>query len=1035
MRALFVSAILLIVFASPMITQQTALEAEWNKIQNSSPLQTSLSTSSGWITGGEEVTITGSGFSNLDDTNVTYDGINHQWTRATADFADESGLENAIVVDSNGHVHIVAISGTSYDIRHSVFDGSSWTSTKIHDCEGIYCWDTHMVIDENDELHVAYAAYSTEIRYLHFDGTTWHDDQVSTSGKFGPVGIAVDSNNMPHVSFAASGSNCGNGLRLASFDGSTWTTQSIESGTNMGCDSAILIDGNDDVYISYQYRDQSKLKFATDKGGSWSKYAPESANPVSSMYPGGYTSLAMDHDGMFHIAHYDSKSEDLRYSTGSPSTGWSNTLVDSSGDTGRNPSIAVDAAGDPHIVYRSWNGWKVKYATLNPSSPNWQVSTLETGSTGAGTGESNSIFIDDEGMMHIAYSDETNDVLRYATKSTGVSVTNEITVKFGQLGSVTAEVIDDSTIRFTTPAVANPGNVTVSLIDHEGVEHQLSSTFEFIDQNDLDGDGVPNANDDCQDVAGSSTQDVNGCPDDDGDGYSNGGDAFPNDVNEWMDSDGDGVGDNADAFPNDVTETADSDGDGVGDNADAFPTNPFEQLDSDGDGVGDNADEFPNDPTETKDTDGDGVGDNTDMFPMNAFEQFDSDGDGVGDNTDVFPNDGSESADSDGDGVGDNADTFPNDATESVDSDGDGVGDNSDAFPNDSSRSADTDGDGVDDTMDDCPNSSETEMVDEVGCRIEVDSDGDGVEDIYDQCPQVNASVLDLNGDGCFDDTDGDGILDSEDECPSTQLGQDVSEVGCSDSQLELLDSDSDGVSDLDDTCPGTTPETVVDALGCEIVESEEDNEATSRFESFFSGESDPVTTTIGISALLLAIFTLLQTNAMAALLPDAFRWVQVLRKNSKLTKEERNELTYLQSLVQAYYDNPQEFAEELENLKADLTARFTNNEIKRETREKLLILIEELQSATSSELYKIAHNDTYFGLSQVIDTNERTILLEEKLAMSGDVVQQNVSELPPGDVLGNLDDKGTYWIEWPVNSGTWHYRYAPQETWNVWKK
>ena len=64
-----------------------------------------------------------------------------------------------------------------------------------------------------------------------------------------------------------------------------WTTQSIESGSNLGCDSAIVIDGNDDVYIAYQYRDQSKLKFATNKGGSWSKYAPESANPVSSMYP------------------------------------------------------------------------------------------------------------------------------------------------------------------------------------------------------------------------------------------------------------------------------------------------------------------------------------------------------------------------------------------------------------------------------------------------------------------------------------------------------------------------------------------------------------------------------------------------------------------------------------------------------------------------------------------------------------------------------------------------------------------------------
>ena len=152
-----------------------------------------------------------------------------------------------------------------------------------------------------------------------------------------------------------------------------------------------------------------------------------------------------------------------------------------------------------------------------------------------------------------------------------MTVTNEVTIKFGQLGSVTADVIDDSTIRFTTPAVANPGNVTISLIDHEGVEHQLSSTFEFIDQNDLDGDGIPNANDDCPDVAGTSTQDLNGCPDDDGDGYSNFADAFPNDANEWLDSDGDGVGDNADAFPNDANEWVDSDGDGVGDNSDYYP--------------------------------------------------------------------------------------------------------------------------------------------------------------------------------------------------------------------------------------------------------------------------------------------------------------------------------------------------------------------------------------------------------------------------------------------------------------------------------
>ncbi|MEC7167493.1 MAG: thrombospondin type 3 repeat-containing protein [Candidatus Thermoplasmatota archaeon] len=1158
MRVWLVTIVFLCMAMAPLVNNSTQLEELSESIQQSPPLQTSISSNSGWITGGEEITITGSGFSDLDDTNVTYDGINHQWTKTTADFGNEAGHENAIAIDSNGHVHIVHASGDGYAFTHSVYDGTSWTPSGIKNCEGSYCWGTDMAIDENDELHVAYSTNTNKVVYMRYDGTTWNSTQISSSAKVGPVGIALDSNNHPHISFTASGMHCGNGLKLASFDGTGWTTNSIDSGSNKGCDSALLIDGNDKAYISYLDRSQSKLKFATNKSGSWADYTPDSGG-FSTGYPGSDTSLAIDHQGRFHIAHFDSHEdyEDLRYSVGVPNGAWTTTVVDSSGDTGRDPSIAIDAAGDPHIVYRSWSGWKFKYATLNPSSPSWQVSTIESvpGSIGDGTGESNSIIIDDGGTIHVAYSDETNGVLRYATKPTGVSVTNEVTVKFGQFGSVTGDVIDDSTIRLTTPAVASAGTVTVSLIDHQGIEHQLSSTFEFIDQNDLDGDGISNANDDCQEVAGNSTQDVIGCPDDDGDGYSNSGDAFPSDANEWMDSDGDGVGDNSDAFPNDTSETTDSDGDGVGDNSDAFPNDANETTDSDGDGIGDNSDAFPMNMLEWEDLDGNQIPDNSEaskvnitsssedmrIYPSNIYannltltvEAITSEGFTmveIESTPDILPNTGGLpyglsggdiqiinleafqlmqilpgsffsgeyisdmepyvyftvhvtgmphgcigeqqywdaeqqascptkienhrtdfyanftmmlwNGDDDNDGVPNSWDLYPLDPSESQDSDGDGVGDNSDAFPNDGNRSADADRDGVDDTMDDCPNSSATDVVDENGCLVETDSDGDGVEDVYDQCPDVDATELDLNGDGCLDDTDGDGILDSVDECPETELEQSVSEDGCSEAQLMSLDSDGDGVSDFDDTCPNTPEGSTVDVNGCVIEptqETEEDEEATSAFESFFSGEGDTVTTTLGISAILLALFTLLQTNAAAALLPDAFRWVQVLRKNSKLTKEERNELTYLQSIVQAYYDNPQELADELNQLKGDLTGRYTNNEIKKQTREKLFTLIEDLLASSPRELYQIAHNDAYFGLAGSIDSEDRTKLLQEKLAMSEqsgpsqEILTQD-SIQPPIDLVGSVNDDGYEWVEWPQGSGSWWYRTAhSNHTWMKW--
>ena len=1041
MRVWLVTAVLLAVALAPVFDVPSELGEASRIVQPSSPLTTSVAPSSGWTAGGQEITITGSGFLDLADRNVTDDGLNHQWSLNPADNADQAGHENAIVADSSGNLHVVHANGGTFEFQHSVYNGASWVTNKITDCDTSYCRFTHMVIDGNDHLHAAYYANGDHLYYLHFDGTTWSKSYVTSNVKYGEVGIAVDSNNHPHISYAVSATYCGNGLKLASFDGTQWSTQTVASGNNRGCHSAIVIDENDHVHIAYQSREDGKLKIASNQSGSFTSYGIDFAVPAYNMYPGYYLSMAMDDDGQFHIAHFDDKNDDLRYATGVPNGQWSTTIVDASG-YGYDANIAIDAGGNPHIVYHSWSGFNLKHAAWDPGASSWQVQTV---ASGGNMGDSNSLVLDANGVMHVAYTDENLDVMKYATKSTGLSVTNEVTVQFGQVGSVTGTVLNDTTIRVTTPSVASSGTVDLSLVDKDGAEHPLSSTFEFIDQNDLDGDGVQNADDDCPNEAGTSTQDLDGCPDDDGDGYSNAGDAFPNDVYEWMDSDGDGVGDNADAFPNDATESADSDGDGVGDNGDMFPFNAFETYDSDGDGVGDNADAFPNDASESTDSDGDGVGDNADAFPTNAFEQFDSDGDGVGDNTDAFPNDATESVDSDGDGVGDNADAFPNDASESVDSDGDGIGDNADAYPNDANESLDSDGDGIGDATDQCPDTESGVTVDANGCVL--DGDNDGVPDVNDQCPEVDASDLDENGDGCLDDDDGDGVLNPQDDCPSTEGGDAVSEQGCSEAQMRLLDEDSDGVSDFEDVCPSTPPNTIVNAVGCvQVVEEDKEEESTSALASFFAGQSDPVTTTVGIGAILLALFSVLQTNAVAAILPDTFRWVQVLRKNSKLSEEERAELRYLQSITQAYHHLPLEFAEELDQLKADLTGRYTNNEIKKETREKLFTLIEDLRGSTPAELYRIAHNEGYFGLAGSIDSEDRTKLLEEKLALSdehdgsGGATIFNVGQAsgvsePPVTESGVLKGDGYEWIQWPPGHADWWYRAAhSNDLWQKWE-
>ncbi|MGB1567642.1 MAG: hypothetical protein ACPHBQ_04105, partial [Candidatus Poseidoniaceae archaeon] len=202
----------------------------------------------------------------------------------------------------------------------------------------------------------------------------------------------------------------------------------------------------------------------------------------------------------------------------------------------------------------------------------------------------------------------------------------------------------------------------------------------------------------------------------------------------------------------------------------------------------------------------------------------------------------------------------------------------------------------------------------------------------------------------------------------------------------------------------------------------------SSEEDGFFSGD---MVQTVGIGAILLAIFSILQTNAAAAVLPDAFRWIQVFRRNNELSREEENELTYLQSLVQTYYTEPETLREEVRKLKSDLTARFLNNEIKRETREKLFVVIEELINADASELQFIAQSDGYFGLANTTDVDERFDILDEEVMM-----RDTSAGIPSASISGEVNPEDNHeYLEYPAGSGIWFVRNTQTSDWTKWDK
>ena len=360
---------------------------------------------------------------------------------------------------------------------------------------------------------------------------------------------------------------------------------------------------------------------------------------------------------------------------------------------------------------------------------------------------------------------------------------------------------------------------------------------------DADGDGFIDNLDDCPSTHGTSTQDQTGCPDGDGDGWSNVGDDFPNDGTQWLDSDGDNFGDNPGGnTPDSCTSVVgtsssdrygcpDSDSDSWSDpdggwsamqGADAcdsvWGNSTLDRngcLDDDGDGQSDLNDALLNDASQWLDTDGDGYYDNPnpatnwDDCPLiwgnSTIDRqgcLDTDGDGVSDDNDPWPNDPTKSIDTDGDGFADSEDDCPNFAGNStwilvgcLDADGDGRTVEYDAFPSDGTQWNDTDGDGFGDEptgnyADDCPNTpGDSWQNGTLGCP---DDDGDGWSNGEDSFTNDSTQWHDVDGDGYGDNSGG----TNPDACPtthgnSTQGGM----LGCP-------DADGDGWADSIDAFP-----------------------------------------------------------------------------------------------------------------------------------------------------------------------------------------------------------------------------------------
>jgi hypothetical protein len=231
--------------------------------------------------------------------------------------------------------------------------------------------------------------------------TCWRVFTLDAHGDSGNhSSIAVDSNGNPHISYhnyiPPEPPPCGDPLKYAVWDGSSWTLDIVDDQGFVGTHTYIALDGNDIPHISYCDDTNWNLKYAKKNATGWD------IETVDSWPTGEHSSIALDNNGYPHIAYDDDQERAVKYAR-KDATGWTTEIM----CKGTWASLDIDSSGNPHISLIDMG--VLKYAS-------WTGTTWDIEVVGSERCEEDgtSLVLDKNDYPHITYFEESTFDLKYA---------------------------------------------------------------------------------------------------------------------------------------------------------------------------------------------------------------------------------------------------------------------------------------------------------------------------------------------------------------------------------------------------------------------------------------------------------------------------------------------------------------------------------------------------------------------------------------------------------------------------------------------
>lgn len=151
-------------------------------------------------------------------------------------------------------------------------------------------------------------------------------------------------------------------LRFSRYNGSTWTTMTVDPSTFSGTYASLAFVGGQPA-IAYYDAANTNLKYARYNGTAWDIATVD--NNAGNV--GQHASLGCNGDGRAVIAYYDVTNGDLKVARHNGAF-FELSTVDSTGDVGKACSLAIGPDGQPAIAYYNATGQRIKFARFNGST-------------------------------------------------------------------------------------------------------------------------------------------------------------------------------------------------------------------------------------------------------------------------------------------------------------------------------------------------------------------------------------------------------------------------------------------------------------------------------------------------------------------------------------------------------------------------------------------------------------------------------------------------------------------------------------------